>query len=292
MRVYCTKFLDFWARHPYYVGTEANNQGSTMCDTTIPAGVRKTYRNKPAMWETNPELASQLVDPQDGWKLTAGSGKKANWTCGKHAWTCSPNISSRGGYYGCPYCSGKKACADSCLSTVNPKLASELVDKSLATKLTHRSNKKVSWTCGKHTWTATVYNRSNGSGCPDCAANSRMNKWTSELLSSLELDFSSEVRFDDCRSVYALPFDACILDADKKVSALIECQGRQHYEAVELFGGYEAFAKQQKHDQIKRDFCKSEGIPLIEISYTFRDKGEKAFKTELGRLIKESLNKD
>lgn len=50
--------------------------------------------------------------------------------------------------------------------------------------------------------------------------------------------------------------------------ALIECQGLQHYEAIEFFGGEEQLAKQQLHDELKREYAKKLNVPLIEIPYT------------------------
>ncbi len=308
-----------------------------MCKTRhfeIPAGERQTYRNKPCLWEVNPELASQLVDPQDGWKLTAATIKKVAWTCGRHEWEATVANRSKGS--GCPYCSGRVATLETCLATVNPELASQLVDQSLATELQAGSRRKVSWKCSEgHEWEAQVFSRSRGKGCPYCSgriatketclatvnpelakqlvdqslgekltassnkkvlwhcdcgcewettvnsrsmgtgcpkcASSKMNTWSLELCESLGLDFAAEVRFDGCKSKQPLPFDIAILDESKKASVLVECQGRQHFESVDLFGGDKTLAKQQKHDQIKRDFCKREGIALIEIDYRQRD---------------------
>lgn len=41
---------------------------------------RKVNRDN-CMWTTNPELASMLVDPEDGYKYTQFSNKKVNWRC-------------------------------------------------------------------------------------------------------------------------------------------------------------------------------------------------------------------
>lgn len=53
-----------------------------------------------------------------------------------------------------------------------------------------------------------------------------------------------------------------------RLKFLIECQGQQHYRPVEMFGGEEQFAKQQIHDEIKRNYAKDIGVKLIEIPYT------------------------
>ena len=51
---------------------------------------------------------------------------------------------------------------------------------------------------------------------------------------------------------------------------LIECQGEQHYNVVEFFGGQSVFDKQQEHDKRKRDYAMLHNIPLLEIPYTIR----------------------
>lgn len=53
---------------------------------------------------------------------------------------------------------------------------------------------------------------------------------------------------------------------------LLECQGRQHYEPVEFFGGEKGFIVQQTRDELKRAYAKFIGIPLFEINYTVTKK--------------------
>ena len=54
-------------------------------------------------------------------------------------------------------------------------------------------------------------------------------------------------------------------------NTLIEYQGEQHYRSVPLFGGDEGYKRRQENDRIKRDYCKSNNIKLIEIPYTYSD---------------------
>jgi len=56
------------------------------------------------------------------------------------------------------------------------------------------------------------------------------------------------------------------LPVDKMM--FIEYNGQQHYKPVGLFGGEEQLSKQKIHDQIKDDFCKLHGYPILWISYT------------------------
>ena len=125
----------------------------------------------------NPELAKQWHPTKNG-DLTPsdvrpGSGKKAWWVCEKgHEWEVSPNTRTNMNS-GCPYCSGKRACIDNCLQTLNPDLAKQWHPSKngvlTPNDVTIFSNKKVWWQCEKgHEWNATVNNRSNGRDCPFC----------------------------------------------------------------------------------------------------------------------------
>ncbi len=52
------------------------------------------------------------------------------------------------------------------------------------------------------------------------------------------------------------------------VRLIIECQGRQHYEFSTLFHQYYIdFVNQQNRDQLKRDFCETNNLVLIEVPY-------------------------
>ncbi len=51
------------------------------------------------------------------------------------------------------------------------------------------------------------------------------------------------------------------------LSVAVEYHGAQHFQAVEFFGGEDAFRKNQERDQRKRALCKQNGIRLMEISW-------------------------
>lgn len=50
----------------------------------------------------------------------------------------------------------------------------------------------------------------------------------------------------------------------------IECNGEQHYEACDSFGGEAEFRRIQEHDRRKREYCKQQGMICIEIPWTSR----------------------
>jgi len=67
-----------------------------------------------------------------------------------------------------------------------------------------------------------------------------------------------------------LVFDFAIYNKHT-IAAFIEYQGIQHYHPVEYFGGEKAFKKQQKNDNKKRKYCKTNNISLIEVTYQEND---------------------
>ena len=104
----------------------------------------------------------------------SGSNEKVHWICSAgHRWkavVCSRTVGKRG----CKACLKRIATPEHNLAIRFPKIASEwhpsLNGDATPHDVTPRSNKKRFWSCGKcgFTWEATVYNRTNGSGCPEC----------------------------------------------------------------------------------------------------------------------------
>lgn len=82
-------------------------------------------------------------------------------------------------------------------------------------------------------------------------------------------DLRDRVTFDDLTGLggKALSYDFGVYLDDEPV-CLIECQGRQHYEPVDAFGGDDSFQRQLVHDARKRHYAIRHGLPLIEIPYT------------------------
>ena len=99
-------------------------------------------------------------------------------------------------------------------------------------------------------------------GCPDCKESKGEVKIKNELNKRC-FSFKFQHKFDGCFLFKKLPFDFYI----PSLNLCIEYQGKQHYQPIKFFGGVKALKKQQKRDQIKRNFCRKEGIDLLEISY-------------------------
>lgn len=101
-----------------------------------------------------------------------------------------------------------------------------------------------------------------GCGCPICNE-SRGERKIRNHLNVLGLDFVSQKMFRDCKDQRKLPFDIFI----PTLTLLIEYDGYQHFNPVDIFGGVPAFEVTQKHDRIKEEYAKSNGYTFLRISY-------------------------
>lgn len=101
----------------------------------------------------------------------------------------------------------------------------------------------------------------SGHGCPICR-NSKLERYMRNKLRLINLDFDQNKRFNDCRNILPLPFDFYI----KGKNILIECDGIQHRESIDYFGGVERLEYQIKNDSIKDEYCKRNKIELIRVN--------------------------
>ena len=97
-------------------------------------------------------------------------------------------------------------------------------------------------------------------GCLNSEANAVIAEWLSEHGYVFEPEFTDH----RCRNQKVLPFDFAVKSPDLK---LVEFQGYHHYHPVSHRGGEERLRRTKEHDQIKRDFCHQNGIPLLAIPY-------------------------
>ena len=85
---------------------------------------------------------------------------------------------------------------------------------------------------------------------------SKMEKEITELLAKKEIEFEREKRFDwlGRQSLdFYLP----------KHNVVIECQGIQHLEPLDYFGGKEEFERRKMLDSTKSEKCMENGIEII-----------------------------
>ncbi len=111
------------------------------------------------------------LDPN---KITIASKKKAYFIC-KNGHSFLSRIDCASKEVLCPFCNGKKPILGMTdLATTNPNLIGEWDYKKngdlIPTMFTNRNSTQIWWICSKkHSWKATIRNRSNGSGCPFCS---------------------------------------------------------------------------------------------------------------------------
>ena len=91
-----------------------------------------------------------------------------------------------------------------------------------------------------------------------------------KLLFESNCNYKVEYSFDDLygnRQTNLLRFDFAVFDNAESIKCLIECQGEQHYRAIDDLGGMRAYEEQANNDALKRAYCIEKGIKLIEIPF-------------------------
>ena len=90
-----------------------------------------------------------------------------------------------------------------------------------------------------------------------------------QLLRESNIDYSQQYTFADLITPNGgyLKFDFAIFNKNHVLRYLIEFNGKQHYEAIDFFGGEEGLKKQIRNDKLKVEYCIKNKIPLIIIPY-------------------------
>ena len=256
----------------------SQNQGCPYCKG-LKVGLSNCLATK------NPKLASEwhptLNNKLTPYDVTCGSSKNIWWKCSKnpnHMWHTT--IKNRNNGNGCPYCSGRLSTFENNLLICNPELCVEWnygKNNKSPSEYTQKSGQRVWWKCSKcsNEWEAEINNRANGNGCPTCNKSKGENKIELALIKNNIL-YNIQFTFSNCKYKNPLEFDFYLPD----YNMCIEYQGIQHYEPIDFAGRGEEWAKKlfkenQIRDQIKRDYCKTNNIKLLEIPYWEFDNIEK-----------------
>lgn len=126
------------------------------------------------------------------------------------------------------------------------------------------SKTKVEIICPKH---GSFFQRphdhkNNAAGCPDCNF-SHGEKLISNILDELSIKYTTQKSFEDCLHINLLSFDFYLDNLNK----IIEYDGVQHYEPIEIFGGVKSFNIRKVRDNIKNEYCIKNNIPILRIPY-------------------------
>lgn len=129
-----------------------------------------------------------------------------------------------------------------------------------------------------------------GYGCPQCGG-SISEKSISLLLKNNNISFSTQKKFEWLKYKHDMTLDFYL----PEYHIAIECQGRQHFEIVDWFGGIKGYNLIVKRDKLKRELCEKHGIKILYYANYNFDFPYQVYtdKTELLNEIKGSIqNKD
>lgn len=95
--------------------------------------------------------------------------------------------------------------------------------------------------------------------CRGCTNSWKMEKEVWYYLKEAGIDFEEQKKFDWLRYKSPLSLDFYL----PKYDIAIECQGRQHYEAISSFGGEKSFQLTIERDNVKQKLCIKHGVKLV-----------------------------
>lgn len=162
----------------------------------------------------------------------------------------------------------KKQCEE-IRSSIIGKRFGRLVVTGLSDKKDQFNHKFVTCKCDCGSVIETTKSKLESGHTSSCGCiKSKGEEKISEILTNLEISFSKEVRFTDCRDKKPLPFDFGLYWKGK-LKGLIEYNGNIHYEGFHSKWDTKGhLEKLQKHDRMKVEYCKRNNIPLLVIPYT------------------------
>ena len=104
-----------------------------------------------------------------------------------------------------------------------------------------------------------------------------------QYLKERNIHYILQKRFEDCRDKRTLPFDFYLPD----YNCCIEVNGDQHYREHQMFS--QSLSERQRVDKIKREYCNTHNITLLEIPHwnIFNNgKLSNTYKNKINSIIK------
>ena len=246
-------------------------------------------------WSTKNELTPFDYSPK--------SGKKVWWVCSKnHEWKTSVACRTLQ-KYGCLHCGRMSAHEKLKIAKINNSLAEKHPilmkewdwdkNKDIDPYNINRCAKiRVWWKCKKgHSWQTIVGGRTTKyRGCAICNE-SKGEKRVEEVLENLDIVFTRQKTYKDCKYKKVLPFDFYVeyketfKDLNFVTEFLIEYDGIQHFKSVKRFGGDAQFEECKLKDAIRNKYCKENNIPLLRIPYTEYNNIEEIIKRFINNIL-------
>ena len=184
---------------------------------------------------------------------------KLKWKCSEgHEWFAVPNHIKSGGW--CPACGRISSVTIEDIQEIAKERGGECLSKYYV-----NNSIKLKWRCNcGHEWLAAAIGVKNGNTwCPVCRE-SKGEYIIRLILDRNKIKYVKEKKFDDCKNIRRLSFDFYL----PNYNMLIEYDGKQHQMLCKYYGGEIGLKIRQKRDKIKNEYCKTNNIKLIRISYS------------------------
>lgn len=187
---------------------------------------------------------------------------KIKYKCLKHNYISKAPMTTLLDNRGCYYCGIEKMIEYHTLSLEECQKRISEKNKNIVILDYVNMKEKATFKCLKcnHIWKSSAsYMISNGRMCPKCEKYYYGERKISEILNSWNIEFIPQYRFEDCKDKRSLPFDFYL----PSNNICIEYQGQQHYKQVSNWN----IQSTEKHDKIKKEYCKNNNINLICVPY-------------------------
>lgn len=125
--------------------------------------------------------------------------------------------------------------------------------------------------CGKEIQASTNQLSSGRVQSCGCKKESNGEIFVKQILEKRKIVFKQEYSFSNLvnpKTNRKLRYDFTIFDNNQNLKGLIEYNGRQHYIAVDYFGGKEAFQQRKILDKIKKEYAEKISIPLLILKHS------------------------
>lgn len=186
--------------------------------------------------------------------------KKVLIKCKEHGlFEQTPNSHLNGS--GCPYCCGNIPLTIKTFIKRSNEIHHNKYDY---TKVNYiNSQTKVCIICPEHgEFWQVPHNHLQGQGCPKCNM-SHLERDVMKIIEKYGLKYTWQASKKDLSWLGKQSLDFFLPD----YNIAIECQGIQHFESVDRFGGEKELKEIIKRDKIKKELCEKHNIKLHYINY-------------------------